>query len=193
MCPSPCVSPSTTSTTCSSTFNPLLRWATHVGWGQNWYTMKHIWSLYKCTYLVFFKLWTQWMLSYWQPTLLFCLAQTWDAVDVFLIFSNISPCCQHLYLTRLFESIANQHQIMNPHQPWILRIWSIRPQELGYEPTLSGLSSLNGDMVASSCRRTLTTLIQVCLGSVGHFGLERGCHDGLDSQSGHGGQWFWKS
>ena len=34
-------------------------------------------------------------------------------------------------------------------------------QELGYEPTLSGLSSLNGDMVANSCRRTLTTLIQV--------------------------------
>jgi hypothetical protein len=34
-------------------------------------------------------------------------------------------------------------------------------QELGYEPTLSGLSSLNGSMVAASCRRTLTTLIQV--------------------------------
>ena len=34
-------------------------------------------------------------------------------------------------------------------------------QELGYEPTLNGLSSLNGDMVANSCRRTLTTLIQV--------------------------------
>lgn len=109
------------------------------------------------------------MLSGWHPTLFFFLAQTWDAVDVFLIFSNRSPCCQHIYLTRLFERNANQHQIMNPHQPWILRIWSIRPQELGYEPTLSGLSSLNGDMVASSCRRTLTTLIQVCLDSSWSF------------------------
>ena len=55
---------------------PFVAVSTTLGWGQNWYTMKHIWSIYKDTFLVFFKLWTQWMLSYWQPTLLFCLAQT---------------------------------------------------------------------------------------------------------------------
>ena len=45
-------------------------------------------------------------------------------------------------------------------------------QELGYEPTLSGLSSLNGDMVASSCRRTLTTLIQNAMENVENKILE---------------------
>ena len=62
---------------------PFVAVSTTLGWGQNWYTMKHIWSIYKDTFLVFFKLWTQWMLSYWQPTLLFCLAQTWDALMCF--------------------------------------------------------------------------------------------------------------
>ena len=45
-------------------------------------------------------------------------------------------------------------------------------QELGYEPTLSGLSSLNGDMVANSCRRTLTTLIQNAMENVENKILE---------------------
>lgn len=44
--------------------------------------------------------------------------------------------------------------------------------ELGYEPTLSGLSSLNGDMVANSCRRTLTTLIQNAMENVENKILE---------------------
>ena len=45
-------------------------------------------------------------------------------------------------------------------------------QELGYDPTLSGLSSLNGDMVANSCRRTLTTLIQNAMENVENKILE---------------------
>ena len=45
-------------------------------------------------------------------------------------------------------------------------------QELGYEPTLNGLSSLNGDMVANSCRRTLTTLIQNAMENVENKILE---------------------
>ena len=45
-------------------------------------------------------------------------------------------------------------------------------QELGYEPTLSGLSSLNGDMVANSCRRTLITLIQNAMENVENKILE---------------------
>ena len=45
-------------------------------------------------------------------------------------------------------------------------------QELGYEPTLSGLRSLNGDMVANSCKITLTTLVENAMENVENKILE---------------------
>eukprot|EP00092_Neocalanus_flemingeri_P041502 GFUD01045197.1.p1 GENE.GFUD01045197.1~~GFUD01045197.1.p1 ORF type:complete len:1194 (+),score=262.01 GFUD01045197.1:849-4430(+) len=55
-------------------------------------------------------------------------------------------------------AINNIDYVLQYIQPFV--------NELGYEPTLSGLSSLNGDMVANSCRRTLTTLIQNAMENV---------------------------
>ena len=121
----------------------------------------------KDTFVVFIKLWTQWMLSCCQPI------QTWAPLDVFLIFWNRSPSWQHTSYSSVWEhcktspydestsAMALENLFFIFIQSWKSdHFW---PQELGYEPTLSGLSSLNGDMVASSCRRTLATLIQVCL------------------------------
>jgi len=61
-------------------------------------------------------------------------------------------------------AINNIDYVLQYIQPFV--------QELGYEPTLSGLSSLNGDMVANSCRRTLTTLIQNAMENVENKILE---------------------
>jgi len=61
-------------------------------------------------------------------------------------------------------AINNIDHVLQYIQPFVA--------ELGYEPTLSGLSSLNGDMVANSCRRTLTTLIQNAMENVENKILE---------------------
>ena len=61
-------------------------------------------------------------------------------------------------------AINNIDYVLQYIQPFV--------KELGYEPTLSGLSSLNGDMVANSCRRTLTTLIQNAMENVENKILE---------------------
>lgn len=61
-------------------------------------------------------------------------------------------------------AINNIDYVLQYIQPFV--------NELGYEPTLSGLSSLNGDMVANSCRRTLTTLIQNAMENVENKILE---------------------
>merc|ERR1711971_647332 len=61
-------------------------------------------------------------------------------------------------------AINNIDYVLQYIQPFV--------QELNYEPTLSGLSSLNGDMVANSCRRTLTTLIQNAMENVENKILE---------------------
>jgi len=61
-------------------------------------------------------------------------------------------------------AINNIDYVLKYIQPFV--------NELGYEPTLNGLSSLNGDMVANSCRRTLTTLIQNAMENVENKILE---------------------
>jgi len=61
-------------------------------------------------------------------------------------------------------AINNIDYVLQYIQPFV--------NDLGYDTTLSGLKDLNGDMVAASCRRTLTTLVQNAMENVENKILE---------------------